>query len=81
MLGGCALSATGSDACEAAAWAQAAAEQRWGQAIEAHEAAHEAADERGRELDNAGHDASTEAIAAARVEMILAEADTRRQCG
>ena len=80
-LGGCAISATGSEACEAAAWAQADAEQRWGQAIEAHETVHETALEGTSEFDRAKHEVTAEAVVAARVEMIVAESATRRQCG
>lgn len=80
ILSGCAASATGSEACEVAAWAQAGAEQRWGQAIEAHEMVHESVIENSPGLDHAKHDATAEAIVAARVEMIVAEAETRHQC-
>ncbi|MYA82180.1 MAG: hypothetical protein F4155_12590 [Acidimicrobiales bacterium] len=79
-LSACAVSATGSEACEAAAWAQADAEQRWGQAIEAHELVHASVIEDTSRLDHAEHDATAEAIVAARVEMIVAEAETRHQC-
>ncbi|MCY3892003.1 MAG: hypothetical protein OXF65_01785 [Acidimicrobiaceae bacterium] len=80
ILSGCATSAAGSAACEAAAWAQADAEQRWGQVIEAHEMVHEAAFADVSEPDHASHDASADAVVTARVEMIVAEAETRRQC-
>lgn len=41
---------------------------------------HETALDGMSEPGHASHDASAEAIVAARVEMILAEAETRRQC-
>lgn len=60
-------------ACESAAWSQADAEQRWAAAYEAHEEAHA----QGR---THGNDAETDVLGA-RVAMILAEAETRKQCG
>lgn len=75
---GCVLTAvacTSADAaaCEAAAWWQAESEQRWAAALEAHEVAH---------ADGVDHsdDPATDALGA-RVTMILAEAETRKQCG
>lgn len=59
-------------ACEAAAWSQADAEERWAAAFQAHGEAHE------RGIDH-GNDAETDVLGA-RVTMILAEAETRRQC-
>lgn len=56
-------------ACDRAAWAQADAELRFNAAVTAHNDAHES---------GVDHDDSTRA---ARVEMILAEAETRRRCG
>lgn len=58
-----------SAACERAAWAQAGAKMRFSDAVAAHNEAHETG------ID---HD---EGALAPRVEMILAEADTRRACG
>lgn len=80
LASGCALADGGSVGCESAAWAQADAEQRWGHAIEAHEMLHEAGLVNASEADHAKHDVTAEAIVAARVEMIVAEAETRRQC-
>ncbi|WP_420622101.1 hypothetical protein [Candidatus Poriferisodalis sp.] len=81
LVSGCTLVDGGSVGCESAAWAQADAEQRWGQAIEAHDAAHQTAEDHAGELDGPDHDASAESIVAARVAMIIAEAETRRECG
>ena len=41
---------------------------------------HESVIENSTGLDHAKHDATAEAIVAARVEMIVAEAETRHQC-
>jgi len=51
---------------------QAPAEQRWGEEIEQHNVTHE--------LGDAVHDESAGQVLGARVEMILAEAETRRSC-
>ena len=70
-LAGAACSSAGpSTACANAALQQALAEQGYGSAVEAHEAAHES-----------GEEHSDSEIFDARVAMILAEAETRRQCG
>lgn len=67
-----ACTSTDSAACESAAWIQADAEQRWAAALEAHAEAHDL------EIE---HDHNPEMdIVGARVTMILAEADTRREC-
>lgn len=73
LLGvGCASSGFTSEACQTAALTQASAEQRWGAAVEAHQIAHES------DIDN--HEGIADRMISARVEMILAEAETRRQC-
>jgi len=51
---------------------QASAEQRWAAAVEAHQIAHES------DIDD--HQDVADQMVSARVEMILAEAVTRRQC-
>ncbi len=60
-----------SAACEAAAEDQVYAEQRWGELLEQHTAAHES---------GATHNQLAQLIAGARLEVILAEAETRRTC-
>lgn len=60
-------------ACESAAWSQADAEQRWALAYEAHEQAHEEGRDHGAEPETD--------VLGARVAMILAEVETRKQCG
>ena len=71
LAGGCSSSPS-TEACREAAEDQAFAEQRWGEKIEQHNVAHE--------LGDAVHDESAGEILGARVEMILAEAETRRSC-
>ena len=58
--------------CRAAAVAQAEAENVWGSAIEAHNAAHETSDQ-----DHPGVD---ERLLSSRVEMIIASEAVRRAC-
>lgn len=78
--------------CEEAATAQAIAEARWGEEIEAHlridadlSAAAEMLFEEGKPsrvaAAEAEHYESAERMLGARVEVILAEAETRRRCG
>ena len=67
-----ACTSTDSAACESAAWIQADAEQRWAAALEAHAEAHDL------EIEHDDHPEMD--IVGARVTMILAEADTRREC-
>ena len=78
----CAASATVSEACERAALAQALAEQRFGDQAAEHAAHDETL------LDNPGspeslhrHDESSGRLVGARVDMLIAEAQTRRECG
>lgn len=59
-------------ACEYAAQDQMHAERAWGELLERHSAAHE---------DGAAHADLDQFIAGARVDVILAEAETRRSCG
>lgn len=73
-----ACSAT-SSACEDAALAQALAEQAWGNAIEAHEAAHHA-EEDGEAVDHDEHERTARQIVDARIIMIVAEQNTRNSC-
>lgn len=70
-LAACASADT--SACETAAWSQAGAEQRLASVYEAHEEAHA--------MGYSHHDAPETDVLGARVAMILAEAETRRQCG
>jgi len=79
-----ALSCSGHSAeeCHQAAVNQAFAEQHWQEEFEAHEIAHDTLDDApasGAALDK--HDHSAEALFSARVDMILADAETRRRCG
>lgn len=66
----CAQTPAESQACADAAVQQALAEQAYGTAVESHEAAHDS-----------GVDHSDGEIFDARVAMIVAEAETRHQCG
>lgn len=70
-----------SEACEHAAISQAIAEQRWQEEFEKHELAHDAlaeSPESSAALDE--HDHSADTLFSARVDMILADAKTRREC-
>lgn len=68
--------------CEDAAATQADAEQRWLTLLEEHAHADAAlADAPGSEAAHAAHEESAALIAGARVDMILAEAETRHYCG
>lgn len=68
-------------ACEEAAVVQALAEQRWQEEFEEHALADEALfDSPGSHEALDDHDHSAEALFGARVDMILAEAETRREC-
>ena len=71
LAGGCSSSSS-AEACREAAEQQAFAEQRWGEEIERHGVTHE--------LGDAVHGESAGEVLGARVEMILAEAETRRSC-
>lgn len=67
--------------CEQAAIEQASAELRWQDEFQEHALADEAvADNPESSSAVAEHDHSSEALFSARVNMILAEADTRRKC-
>lgn len=71
-----------SEVCEQAAIAQAAAEERWGQIIEEHLQADEAvADDPSSQAARSAHDHSAAELVGARVDVILAEAETRQRCG
>lgn len=59
-----------STACRRAATNQAATETEWARQIELHSAAH-----------SAGEEHSDDELFGARVDMLIAEAETRRQCG
>lgn len=61
-----------SAACQEAAEEQVYAEQTWGELLEQHTAAHD---------DGTAHDELAQFIAGARLDVILAEAETRRSCG
>jgi len=82
-VGMLALSCSSSSAadCERAAADQAFAEQRWQDEFQEHALADEAVSEN---PDSSSalteHDHSSEALFSARVEMILAENKTRREC-
>lgn len=73
---------TSIEECERAAINQAAAEERWGEILEEHVRAD-------RELDahpssvaaRAAHDDSAAFLVGARIDVILAEAETRNSCG
>lgn len=78
LAGACASSSSLSEGCRLAAESQALAEQRWGQEIEAHNRAHETVAKDASA--HAHHDESAGLVLGARVEMILAEAETRRSC-
>lgn len=79
-----ALSCTTSDpeACERAATIQAATEERWGDLLERHIAIDQtlAADPNSASA-RSSHDDSAAQLVAARVEVIIASAETRRVCG
>ncbi|WP_420436993.1 hypothetical protein [Candidatus Poriferisocius sp.] len=78
----CACSAHDTAACEDAAVGQTLAEQRWKEGFERHELAHDTLVENPDSgFDLGEHDHSAEELFSARVNMILAEAETRRQCG
>lgn len=71
-----------SEACEQSAFLQALAEQRWQEELEQHVLADEAvADDPDSQSALSGHDHSADALFSARVDMILAEAETRKRCG
>jgi len=83
VLSSCSSETAGtSKACERAAIAQAAAEERWGEILEEHVRA-----DRELEADpssvtaTAAHDDSAAFLVGARVDVILAEANTRKNCG
>lgn len=59
------------EACERAAQAQVIAEQAFGDLVEEHTAAH---------AEDLSHDELAGLIAGARLEVLLAEHNTRRQC-
>lgn len=68
--------------CEQAAIGQALAEQRWQEELEEHVLADEALlHSPGSDDALDDHDHSAEALFGARVDMILADAETRRECG
>lgn len=82
LLLSCSSSTPSAARCEQAAISQAIAEQRWQEEFEKHNLAHDAlaeSPESSPALDE--HDHSAEALFSARVDMILAEAETRRECG
>lgn len=81
LVSSCSSSAS-SAACEQAAFGQVLAEQRWQEEFEEHILADEALTENPESNAALGeHDHSAEALLSARLDMILAEAETRRRCG
>ena len=77
-----ACSSPPTDGCEQAAIEQALAEDQWTQLFEEHAQAHEAlSDNPESEAVHEAHDHSAEMLFDARVNMIFAEAETRRRCG
>lgn len=84
LAGTLVLSCTSSpstEACEQAAIDQAFAEQRWQEELEEHVLADEAlSDDPDSESALNIHDHSADALFSTRVNMILAEAETRRRC-
>lgn len=68
--------------CEESAVRQAAAEERWGQLLEEHVRADRVLDADPKsETARAAHDDSAALLVGARVDVILAEARTRNNCG
>ena len=72
LLSGCSNPDPGSAACEQAAIAQTQAEMLLGELLGEHEVIH---------AQGGDHDLSAAEIAGARVEVILTEAEARKQCG
>lgn len=73
---------TSAEACELAAVAQAAAEERWGRILEQHvRADQELETDPSSVAAKAAHDDSAAFLVGARVDVILAEAETRNSCG
>ncbi len=69
-------------ACEQTALNQALAEQRWQEEFEKHVLSDEALSDRPESSSAlSDHDHSAEALFSARVDMILAENNTRQECG
>ena len=79
VLAGSCSSSLDSEACTLAAESQAIAEDRWTSLLREHAAAdHDLAEDL---ASQSAHDESAGLVLDARVEMILAEAETRRICG
>ena len=82
LLGAMACSSTSAAACEQAALDQAMAEDRWTETFQEHVHADEAlVTDPTSQTALAAHDESAALLVEARVNMILAEAETRRNCG
>lgn len=77
-----ACSSPSADGCKQAAIEQAFAEDQWTQLFEEHAQAHESLSSNPEsEAIHEAHDYLAEMQFDARVEMIVAESETRRQCG
>lgn len=82
LLGATACSSMSAAACEQAALAQAIAEDRWTETLQEHVHTDEAvAADPTSQTALSAHDDSAALLVEARVNMILAEAETRRTCG